>query len=852
MGGDLKNWFPTQPKWVQNAALLLLEKGNLDEKDLSDLIQQCLDEARGGQVEVVKPVQLDETLRMNVPSIRLCSLGNIEGINALSPTQPLDFGETQLCVVYGPTGSGKSGYVRILKHACGSRVPGPLLPNIYEDEPDKQQCELGYEKDGVVENPTWNPENGAIDDLTSVDVFDANCERIYVSGDHEVTYEPLILAFFSDLTDVLDSVASHFDSEIARLPSTLPELPSSFSAAKPGAWYGFISSETTLEEVEEICNLSDEQAKRLIEIETRLAESSPEEKAKQLRTAKEHVDAIVDLLETALSDLSDENCRLVLEAKRDYSNKREAARLAADELFNKMPVTGVGSDVWQLLWEHARQYSEESAYREAEFPYIGKDARCVLCQQELSADAKDRLTKFDSYVKGQARNEEEGAKQVLEGIVNEICSIPENAELKTKSDAAGFDEEATDFLIEAAEALKARKAQLMLYPAPASLSTVPECGDWISAAQERSRECGRKADEYDQSSDQDVHAQLKSECLELQARKWLAQNKQAILNEIKRQKVTDQLNAAKSLANTRALSVKKGDLSKELITDAFVKRFGDELKSLGAGNIKVVMKKMRVEKGHVLHTTCLLGARIDKPDDVLSEGERRIVSLSAFLADVAGKDCDGSFVFDDPVTSLDQSYEEAVASRLVELSKKSQVLVFTHRLTLLSLILEAAGKQEQECHVTSLRREEWGAGQPGEVYPFQARPISVLKVLRDQTLPRAQKVLNAEGNEAYYPHAKSLCSDFRSMIERLIEEILLFGIVMRNRRSIQTVGRLNKLFNIEQKDCTLLDDMMTKYSRYEHSQPLEAPIDIPSPEDIGQDLQTLIEWAEAYKKKHID
>lgn len=46
--------------------------------------------------------------------------------------------------------------------------------------------------------------------------------------------------------------------------------------------------------------------------------------------------------------------------------------------------------------------------------------------------------------------------------------------------------------------------------------------------------------------------------------------------------------------------------------------------------------------------------------EVLSEGERRIVALAAFIADVTGRDTKAPFVFDDPISSLDQIFEEKV------------------------------------------------------------------------------------------------------------------------------------------------------------------------------------------------
>jgi hypothetical protein len=37
----------------------------------------------------------------------------------------------------------------------------------------------------------------------------------------------------------------------------------------------------------------------------------------------------------------------------------------------------------------------------------------------------------------------------------------------------------------------------------------------------------------------------------------------------------------------------------------------------------------------------------------------------------------------------------------------------------------------------------------------------------------------------------------------------------------------------------MIDELMTKYSRYEHSQPNEAPVPLPEPDEIADDLTRL-------------
>lgn len=92
-------------------------------------------------------------------------------------------------------------------------------------------------------------------------------------------------------------------------------------------------------------------------------------------------------------------------------------------------------------------------------------------------------------------------------------------------------------------------------------------------------------------------------------------------------------------------------------------------------------------KGVITFGLALVGARAGfTPDVVLSEGETRIVALAAFLADTTGSNQLAPFIFDDPISSLDQDFEERVVTRLVELAKTRQVIIFTHRLSLIALV----------------------------------------------------------------------------------------------------------------------------------------------------------------------
>ena len=42
---------------------------------------------------------------------------------------------------------------------------------------------------------------------------------------------------------------------------------------------------------------------------------------------------------------------------------------------------------------------------------------------------------------------------------------------------------------------------------------------------------------------------------------------------------------------------------------------------------------------------------------------------------------------------------------------------------------------------------------------------------------------------------------------------------------------------------------MTDYSRYEHSQPDEAPVELPRPEEIEKDLREIVDFIEVIQKR---
>ena len=844
----LTKWFSERPQWLQVAATQLLQQSELTDQDVFELATLCQQEASGKLPKVTSSFSASAFSQGAAGTLRLCSISNVQGVNALAPKKPLEFGKGNITVVYGNNGSGKSGYVRLLKHVCGAREPGTLHRNVYNPISTVQKACIAFEQNDIPKSHTWSGQ-GICDDLNSVDIFDTSFGKVFVSSEDEVSYEPPVLSFFSSLILACEKVALALDVEANRHQSKKPNIPADKKVTPEGIWYESIIAKTTPQDIEKYCAVGSDDEAEIQTLQQRLAEEAPAEKAKQLKKQKQHIDTLVQDAQRFLGQLSDENCRRIIAAKKKSSLKKTAADTAAEKVFSGSELEGIGSDVWKELWEAARNYSRSSAYKGTEYPNVSEDSRCVLCHQTLTQEAKDRLISFENFVKGEMQKVARDAAKEYETVCQTVEVLPTSESLKTRIDAAGIPQEefasqVTDFFTQ----LQTRKDQLPGIDSEEAIPAPLFSPEWIEEANAQSKSLSELAAKFEEDTKNDNREEIKKKLNSLQARKWLSEHRAAIDEEINRLKRLNQIQEAKRSTNTKALSQKKGELAEALITDAFVQRFNSELRALGASQVKVELVKSKVSKGRVLHKLQLRGASHNGLADVLSEGENRIVSIAAFLADVTGKSNQAPFIFDDPISSLDQTYEEAVVQRLIELSHDKQVIVFTHRLSLLGTVRHFAEKKSIRPDVVSIRSTDWGTGEPAPIPLSQSDIKTALNTLMNQRYQDAKKACENGEFERGEILLKSICSDFRILVERSIENDLLCGVVQRFQRPVYTL-KLKDLAKLKDADCNLLDLLMTKYSGFEHSQPAESPVELPKVDDLLADMTALKNWREEYSKR---
>ena len=328
---------------MRESARLILEKGQLVDADYTALLKICRSEAADTAVENDFQFPADAFNATNTYALRLDAIGGVNGINALRTRSPLEFGSDNLTIVYGNNGSGKSSYVRILKHVCGAKNPGTLHPNVYGSDTDARQCNIQYKKDETDTSITWTVGDGVVADLRAVDIFDTDCGRVYLESESEVSYEPKSLSFFSDLIHVCEEVGRRIDALSAKYVSKKPSLPLSLIGTGAAQWYSQLSPQTSTEDVQIRTVWNEAHAQKATELEKRLAETSPAEKAKGLLNRKTRIEGIIRTLEDHLEIMSDDNCRQLIKLKpllqRGFSQARlwKASALTYGKVCGNLP-----------------------------------------------------------------------------------------------------------------------------------------------------------------------------------------------------------------------------------------------------------------------------------------------------------------------------------------------------------------------------------------------------------------------------------------------------------------------------------------------------------------------------------
>ena len=854
---EVRAWLHTQKDWLQEAADRLLQFGFLDDTVIAEL-SELLKTSDGRKVTNHREFRNLGNPVSTSNELRLVSIGEVQGIENLSPRTPLAFGKGNLVVVYGNNGSGKSSYTRILKKVCGKPRAQDVKPNVFQPAPAVRQCLIRYSLDGNEHSTTWPANTAGVEELLPIDIFDGDIARFYLSSETEASYMPPVVSLFEVLASVCARVGGQLQQEQHQLVTKLPLLSADYIDTSAGKPYRALKPRTPDANLKPITEWTEDAQELLEQLTERLKAKDSAALARQKRAKTRQIAELRVSIDKAAVAVNTEACKQRQALNKSAKEKRQQAIEAAKIHTTSAKLDGIGTDTWVALWNAARSYSMQTAYPEKDFPVTEEDARCVLCHQTLDTDAKSRLKDFEAYVQGKMEAEADKAERAYKQSLEVLPRVPSLQEIQTSCQAAGLDEgwftRIASFWTEYG---KVHDRCATAEPDEV-IQGLDAPSDLLDPLRQLTDSLEAEVTQHDADTTSFDREKAAKQKIELEAKRWTAQQAAAIHAEVKRLNQVAQIESWRTHANSRNISLKAGEISKKVITGAYVDRFNDELKALGASRIKVELVKTRTEKGKVKHRLQLRGVSNSNhsPGAILSDGERRAVSLAAFLADVTGKPYPAPFIFDDPISSLDHDFEWEVAMRLAKLAQDRQVIVFTHRLSLYGAMEDAAkklGVEWKSKNLVQLCIEAFGgtAGHPVDEAFWNANTKKANNILINR-LNEAKKFSDIGDSSNYRIRAQGICTDFRKLLERTVEEDLLNQIVKRHRRSVTTDNRITQLPKITKEDCEFIDELMTKYSCYEHSQSHETPMFLPDETELRQDIDALKTWREKFGKRPIE
>ncbi|MCY4238138.1 MAG: hypothetical protein OXC93_07265 [Rhodospirillaceae bacterium] len=214
-----------RPDWQRDALRRIVASGTPNEGDINELLDLC--KKGHGDNSVIATAELLEEKHLPVDpgegeSIGLASMETVIGVNQLAPNQKLEFQIDGLSIIYGANGSGKSGYVRVLKKACRARHAGEIMPDIHHPSPTgNAKARLSISKsDGSITPIDWEDKPGSNPELSAITVFDKDCASVHLQKKNEVWFRP----FGLDIPDDLASVSIRLKDKLSFERTQLDQL----------------------------------------------------------------------------------------------------------------------------------------------------------------------------------------------------------------------------------------------------------------------------------------------------------------------------------------------------------------------------------------------------------------------------------------------------------------------------------------------------------------------------------------------------------------------------------------------------------------------------------------------------
>lgn len=840
-----------KPLWWRSSVRLILENGNLSEKQRNDLLEIAKIE---NFILPPDPLFTNKTLPVsdtgytveNDP-VRLLGISNVFNVASLVQSQSLKFeSESNLTVVYGNNGSGKSSYAKILKNACLTRGKAPeIISNVYTNNAGVSSSGINIQVgNNAPKIDTWIKGQDSSTELKSIRIFDSNSASHYLSKEDNIEYKPATLKVLDELITVCNLVTINANRDIQGLgqQALFPILPIGSSTAN---FLQSVNKDTTKQQLEQHCATQGE-IESLVQLRKDLAElqlNSPQDLRKKFRELYQRLDPLIKHFNDLLKLLND----TAIQGISALFDTMIAAQLAAEASRKKtldgLPVDGIASPAWKLMWQHVEQFIAQSGQGNSFPPVAGE--YCPTCIQPITESSAEKLQVFNDYLKDKTQNQANIAKVVFDqGLVKlqqlSFDLIAHDGVLKW---IENHNSKINLNLINLNDALQIRCNNALGKKPKFQLTELIINGlEWLKQQSITFKQ--KEQDVKDDATKSTTIKKLEGQILEIESRNKITENKTLIQSEIYRlQKLTLLGNLVKS-AKINSITRKVKEIAELGSVGKLQATFLDELKKLNFKHLKV--ETFTTGKAGQSMLRLKLSNNNTKIPDIASEGEQKCIALAGFLAELIVDNRKSAVVFDDPVNSLDHLWREKFAKRIVEETQVRQVIVLTHDLPFLKLLEDIANNQQVKINICAIRRHGLEAGYPMDEPPWEAfNTNKKVKTLKTQ-LVELKKQFNNPNPQPFILSAKAFYDNKRKTWERLVEEWLFMGVIERFNYGVKTQN-LKYIDTVDAYDNKIICDAMTKCSKHVHDSASAIGINFPDYDEIEADFKKLEDYFNVLK-----
>lgn len=845
---NIQEWAAGLSDWQSDALRREIRSSELQPADYAVIFanaKAAVGIGKSTEIERCAPLSNSQELAQ-AGVVSLVTVGPMKSVDRLAEDQTLSFAEKGLTAVYGNNGVGKSGYSRVLKQFCRALegAKAPIRGDAFKVSLKSPTVDVAY-KVGDEDPISWTWQRGADSpkNLGLISVFDTAAARLYVNDQNEIDYLPWQVDLVSRHRRVLERVKIDSQRTLIDIDGRLSRpLPVLHEGTEPYVLASRLKQNSTNPptsmELQSAFGWDNDQEFALRQKRARL-HSDPSVVCAALALADKKVRALAVAMYKAQRLLRQSSIGILVQLEHEQEAALAASEVARAVSLGSQPVANTGSEVWKSLFHAARRFAVEAGYSKP-FALTATGEKCVLCQQDLDDTASARMREFDAFVVNEAELRLELAKEALSSALKPYASVKMPVVEDVKAAVVLADPLANVDVLDVATRARGLGNSPM-----ESVEVIRQAANQfpmglVSALGDLSRSLRQQLEALLLTVNPGNKKVLEGEIEALEDRRTFSEIKADIEGRAEDLRNKNRLKKLIEECSDSAIARYITSIRREFLTDDLASKIREEMAALGLTGIPVSFSdKTQADKsfGRVSIDGMLLPL---KNSDILSEGEQRALALSVFLAEMRMISKGNAIVVDDPVSSLDETRMRKVARRLSEVARTRQVVVFTHNMSFFSELRDAALELQTPCRSHYMYR---GAGGYGTV---QADSVPwELRKLKERIVDLRNEVASITVNvspERYKISVKQFSVMLRETWERLVEEKLLFEVVLRYARPVHTL-KLRGV-SVSDDDFSKVFFAMKRASEWSgHDAPIGAPLEPPTLDELSGAIDEIEKYA---------